>query len=199
MQVQPPDIDSIRPKYWPFTLPTGESIRAVSREDLETVSTRYFDEIFPSYKEGVPFHLSGARRDQVKPMSRLYDRVHRESFVFYSAKDEPIGWHIGDAEDMLTYYLRQTAIRPHAQAKGLYTAFCIRLSNYLADIGYERLTSCHQVTNRKMLIRKLKDGFVIAGLEITERWGPMVKLVKLLPEDRREAFYEAFGAAEHLP
>lgn len=79
------------------------------------------------------------------------------------------------------------------------TKVCIK--NFLKDlkeIGYERLSSHHQATNRAILITKLKFGFVIAGVELTERWGVLVKVIKLLRKDRRESFYKQFGLIEHM-
>jgi hypothetical protein len=35
-------------------------------------------------------------------------------------------------------------------------------------------------------------------MEMTENWGALVKLVKILPRDRRETFYKMFGDSNHL-
>ena len=52
--------------------------------------------------------------------------------------------------------------------------------------------------NRGMQILKLRANYFLSGFELTERWGPMFKAVKLLHEDRRKNFVENFGEANHL-
>jgi GNAT superfamily N-acetyltransferase len=105
---------------------------------------------------------------------------------------------MGEADDAFTFYMRNTGILPEFRNRGIYRAFCERLTSYLAAIGYERISSHHKGTNRPILITKLKMGFSISGIDFNESWGPLVKMVKLLPADRREAFYRQFGSTNHL-
>jgi len=134
----------------------------------------------------------------IKAIWNLYDTVHHEWFLFLDPKGSPIGWHMGEAEDFQTFYMRNSGILPEFQNRGLFTKFSETFARYLEELGYERISSHHKPTNRAILILKLKQGFDVAGMEMTENWGSLVKMVKILPRDRKEAFYKMFGDPSHL-
>jgi hypothetical protein len=52
------------------------------------------------------------------------------------------------------------------------------------------------VTNRAVLIAKLKAGFIITGTVLDERWGAQVSMAYFFHEDRREGFARAYSV-EH--
>lgn len=189
---------TMRAKYFPFTTQSGFTIRPVSAEELVAFSKANYDLVFPHAKQSRYFNLPQERVSRIKPLIDSYRLCHHEYFIFYDRDETPVGWHMSDAEDSVTFYLRNTGILPAYRNKGIYREFSARLEAYLRSLGYERLTSNHQSTNRDILIRKLKDGFCISGLELTERWGPLVKMVKILAEDREQSFYSQYGSLEHL-
>lgn len=193
-----PDIEKIRERFFPYQLPSGFIIKAVPEEEMRAFLNTAFKDVFPESGEHPRFLLSPERREQLQPMYKLYKVLHHESFLFFDQNGSPVGWHMGEAEDMLTYYMRNTGVVPSLQNNGIYKAFLRRLTEYLTAIGYERISSHYQATNRRILIFKLKEGFDIAGFELTENWGPLVKLVKLLPQDRRESFYRQYGKLDHM-
>lgn len=193
-----PDITSLRQKFWPFTTSQGFTIRPCTADELRAFQKDHFAEIFPTRDGSVPFPTTAEIANRIRPMIDLCYGNHIEYFMMFDANGTPVGWHMGEAEDAITYYLRNTGFLPRVQNQGLYTSFAEHIEKYLTAIGYERLTSQHQSTNRRILIRKLKDDFDIAGVELTERWGPLIKLVKLLPRDRREAYARAYGSLEHI-
>lgn len=192
-----PDLDVLRAKFFPFES-SGFTIKAVSFDELREFLKHNFNSVFPDRGANTPFQPDQLRAETMRPMLKLYEGCHQEHFLFYDKAGEPVGWHMGEAEDALTFYMRNTGVLPRVQNQGLYKVFFKQLIAYLKAIGYERVTSQHQATNRRILILKLQEGFDIAGMELTERWGPLVKLVKLLPNDRREAFYKHFGMTEHM-
>ena len=130
-------------------------------------------------------------------MKQRYAVLHHEWFLFLDPKGNPVGWHMGETEDAVTFYMRNTGILPKFQNHGIYEAFFSSFLAYLSEIGYERVTSQHQATNRRILIMKLKRGFDVAGLELTENWGPLIKLVRIIVPDRRLSFYRQYGRVEH--
>jgi RimJ/RimL family protein N-acetyltransferase len=104
-----------------------------------------------------------------------------------------VGWSTGETMDFMTYYMRNTGIFPEHQNRGLYSIFLQTLTKYLEEIGYERLSSQHSPDNSKMLITKLRAGFMVTGMDLDERWGPLVRLTKLLKNDRSKVFSNCFG------
>ena len=58
---------------------------------------------------------------------------------------------------------------------------------------YERVSSNHMVTNRPVLIAKLKDGFHVAAVSLDERFGAQVQLTYFFDPGRYQGFVRAFS------
>lgn len=121
-----------------------------------------------------------------------YNSLHKEHFLFIK-RGESVGWSTDETMDFMTCYMRNTGILPEHQNRGLYSIFPQTLTKYLEEIGYERLSSQHSPDNSKMLITKLKAGFMVTGMDLDERWGSLVRLTKLLKNDRSKVFSNCFG------
>jgi RimJ/RimL family protein N-acetyltransferase len=89
--------------------------------------------------------------------------------------------------------MTSTGILPEYRRRGLYTAFLKGLLSYLYALGYERITSKHQLNNRAVIIAKLRAGFNILGVDADERWGAQVQLGYFFQDDRRRGFERAFS------
>jgi len=192
------DFAKIREKYFPLRLDNGFSVKAVDEKEMREFISTAFNKVFPRGSDYFCFQPDKERSAKGIPLRKLYNIIHHEWFLFYNSEGNPVGWSMGEAEDFQTFYMRNTGILPEHQNRGLYTGFARAIADYLRELGYERITSQHKPTNRAILILKLKQGFDVAGLEMTENWGALVKLVKILHHDRREAYYKMFGDTNHL-
>ncbi len=191
------EIETARTKYFPMNLQQGYRVEIASREQLDIFMKEAFGKVFTSASE-LRYQISEAHRAEMKRLRDRYSVLHHEQFLIFDSENNPVGWFTGEAEDGVTFYLRNSGMLPEHQSKGAYAEFGIRFLKYLEELGYERVSSQHKVTNRRVLIAMLKNNFVIVGLELTENWGPLVKLVKHLRNDRSESFHRQFGAMEHM-
>ncbi len=190
------NIEKTRNKYFPIKFKNKYQIVISNKEDVYKICTELFSQVFGIGKSSVRYRLPENRRKHVNALLADYLKAHHEWFLFLDKKGKPVGWFMGEAENAVTFYMRNTGILPKHQNKGLYTKFLKNFEKYLKEIGYERITSQHDVTNKKILISKMNAGFIICNLELTEMFGAMVKLVKILHKDRRDYFIEHFG--DHL-
>ncbi len=91
-------------------------------------------------------------------------------------KERFVGWSYGFQESAESFYMCNSAVFPEYRERGLYT----RLMNAMVDEttrrGYQRIYSRHRATNNAVLIPKLKAGFVITNLEISDIFGVMIHL-----------------------
>jgi GNAT superfamily N-acetyltransferase len=191
------EIARLRRKHFPVETESGFTIRDASEKEFERVVESRYDQVFVEHEGSLHFRARGARREKMKPMIRRYAALHHERFLIVDADGKPVGWHMGEAEDAVSYYMRNTALLPEYQGRGLYGALLDALTGYLGELGYERITSLHKPTNRRILTMKLKRGFDICGIELTENWGALVKMVKILAPDRKASFYRQFGMPGH--
>lgn len=192
------DYSEIRQKYFPHATKSGYSIRVSNPQEVYSLYNKIVKDVFPSNGEEQRFLHPNDRQENSKALMKRYHDIHHEWFVFCDNNDNLIGWFMGEVDDHVTFYLRNTGIHPAHQSRGIYKEFAGLLETYLSDIGYEKLSSHHMVTNKKILILKLNMGFVISALELTEQWGPMVKMIKILAKDRRKSFFKQFGKFDHL-
>jgi hypothetical protein len=90
--------------------------------------------------------------------------------------DELAGWSFGWQEGSEKYYMTNTGIFPQHQGKGMYTALLPRILDILKAEGFQIVYSRHTATNNRVLVPKLKAGFIISGFEISDVFGLLVHL-----------------------
>ena len=177
--------DEVKLRHFPMELPHGVRGENVDRAVFREVHSNLWEQIFP-----VPRGLGEprVRRDLLESFATR----NCEYVVFYDG-ETPIGWSHGDQDDVITFYMRNTGLLPSHRGKGVYSAFLSRFVDYLQDVGYERVTSHHQPSNPAVIIAKLKAGFVIEGMKIDERFGPLVCAVRYLSPERRQKWVDRFS------
>ena len=66
---------------------------------------------------------------------------------------------------------------PGHRRKGIYTALMHRVIETVVEKGFQKIYSRHSVTNNDVIVPKLKAGFVISSMEISDVFGVLVHLV----------------------
>jgi GNAT superfamily N-acetyltransferase len=84
---------------------------------------------------------------------------------------EFIGWSFGRQESAEKYYMVNTGLLPPHQGKGIYSALLPRILDLLQHEGFQIVYSRHVATNNQVLVPKLKAGFVITGIEVSDVFG----------------------------
>jgi GNAT superfamily N-acetyltransferase len=108
---------------------------------------------------------------------------------------EFIGWSFGWQESAEKYYMVSTGILPQHQGKGIYSALLPRILETLQREGFQIVTSQHVATNNQILVPKLKAGFVITGLEVSDVFGVLVDLSYFFNPLRRKVLDVRVGQA----
>ncbi|GAA1650427.1 GNAT family N-acetyltransferase [Actinoplanes couchii] len=134
------------------------------------------------------------RRAAAGRLREVHEGIHHERFLISDADGAVVGWMCGEMEDRSTFYLRSTGFLPEHRIRGAARFYPLFL-DYLRELGYERITSHHHPHNSPAIIMQLKMGFVIDGMTFDERYGPMVKLVLHIHEDRKQEYLRRFRLA----
>jgi L-amino acid N-acyltransferase YncA len=82
---------------------------------------------------------------------------------------------------------------PAHRRKGLYTALLNQTTDQLKEMGFQKIYSRHSATNNDVIIPKLKFGFTITSLEISDIFGVLVHLVYFPKELRRKMMVYRVG------
>ncbi len=185
----------IRSQFFPMELPSGVIGRRVERETAQIARKALGARIFLPREEMGYFVAPETRREALDRLEKLHADSAPEWIVFYSAGDEPVGWCYGYMEDAETLFIDTVGLIPAFRNRGIYTAFLKQFIAYLGAMGYERLTTSHHPNNRAIMIAELKAGFNIAGIELHESCGPLIKMAYIFHDDRREWFRQIFSLA----
>ena len=108
---------------------------------------------------------------------------------------EFIGWSFGIQESAERYYMVNTGILPQHQGKGIYSALLPRILGALQHEGFQIVLSRYVATNNQVLVPKLKAGFVITGLEVSDVFGVLVHLSYFFNPLRRKVLDVRVGQA----
>jgi hypothetical protein len=96
-----------------------------------------------------------------------------------------VGWHFGDQLSATEFYMRNSAIFPEHRGNGLYSAMLRCIKEYLLEMGFQEISSKHNNTNNAVIVPKLKQGFVVSSLEISDIFGVLVVLKYFANERHR--------------
>lgn len=90
--------------------------------------------------------------------------------------EEFVGWCWGFQESAMTFYMCNSAILPEHRKKGLYTRLMNEMIKRVTEHGFQEIYSRHTATNNAVIIPKLKAGFVITTMEVTDVFGVLIHL-----------------------
>lgn len=152
-------------------LPPGYRFVELPNTEFEKLWSEWGKKIFSSNDTSMDFHkvLSEEERQKLNGLRKnLNQLIHFNICIFKD--DEFCGWFTGDQYNSETFYMRNSAILPGHRRKGLYTALMYEVLGRVEKMGFQVVLSRHTTTNNEIIIPKLKAGFVITSLEVSDRF-----------------------------
>ncbi|MGX1759506.1 N-acetyltransferase family protein [Streptomyces lydicus] len=182
-------LNHTRNAFFPLALPDIDAEVTVCTDaaHFRAETGRIYDSVFPESERS--FAIPPERREAVDRIRAQRDDIHREYLLLRDGKGSVAGWLTGEVEDHETFYVRTVGIVPEYRHTGITERFYPHFLGYIKALGYERLTSQHHPNNRAIIILQLRAGFTIEGYNVDERWGPQVKMVRYLHDDREAEFH----------
>ncbi len=167
-------------------LPPEYKFVELPNEEFQKLWSEWGEKIFYSNGTTIDFRkvLSEEERSQVKILHKNLSQLVRFNLCVFKG-DEFCGWFTGDQHNNETFYMRNSAILPDHRRKGLYTALMYEVLERVEKMGFQIVLSRHVTTNNSIIIPKLKAGFVITSLEVSDRFGTLVHLSYFFNEKRR--------------
>ena len=175
-------------------LPNDIQAKNVEFNELRTAMKNIWSEVFPRPNE---LHMPAASEERQQKRKEIAEKFIGNVFalnILFTEKSsgQPIGWIMGEQTDFETFYLRSSGFIPKYRRQQIYTTAHAALEDFLKKRGFERIASDHMPNNKPMLILKIRNDYVINNMTLDERFGPMVRLVKLLHSDRQSFYEEKF-------
>jgi ribosomal protein S18 acetylase RimI-like enzyme len=129
--------------------------------------------------------LSEEERNLLRPLHKNLNQMWRMNLCVFKG-EEFCGWFTGEQYNAETFYMRNSAILPEHRRKGLYTVLMHEVLKRVKEMGFQIVLSRHTTTNNSIIIPKLKAGFVITAMEVSDRFGTLVHLSYFFNETRRQ-------------
>lgn len=152
-------------------------IRSMPPEEFDPLFEKYTKLFFDD--ETQVFRLRDALSENERTLARNLNSNMGSPFnlnlgVFF--KDQFVGWHYGRQDSAVSFYMQNSGILPEHRKKGLYTELVRRVLEVTTELGFQSIWSRHNATNNDVIIPKLKSGFVISALEVSDLFGTLVHL-----------------------
>jgi ribosomal protein S18 acetylase RimI-like enzyme len=168
-------------------LPSDYRFVELPNTEFQKLWSEWGAKIFQSNDTSLDFQkvLSEEERAQIKILRKNLSQMINFNLCIFKG-DEFCGWFTGDQYNHETFYMRNSAILPNHRRKGLYTALMYEVIERAKKMGFQVVMSRHTTTNNSIIIPKLKAGFVITALEVSDRFGTLVHLSYFFNEKRRQ-------------
>ncbi len=181
-----------------WDLGSGYSIRVMSKEEFWPLfrqhSARIFDEQSPIFR--VREALSEGERDRLQALGQHCGSPLEFRLGLFHGNDF-IGWNYSRQESAFTLYMQNSAVFAEHRRKGLYTALAQKMVEIGREQGFQTIYSRHTATNNDVIIAKLKLGFRITSLEMSDIFGVLVHL-SYFPNELRHRVLD-FRAGQTRP
>ena len=178
-------------KSW--SLQNGYEIRLVEYVDIENELQAAIKIVFGD-DGAIFFTPSDDEKARTKSLSQHMGSPLRLYFGLFH-NNQFCGWHFGDQTNSHDFYMRNSGILPSHRRKGLYTNLLQCVMKHVLDLGFQTISSKHNATNNAVIIQKLREGFIITGLELSDRFGTLVRLEYFSNAERRHLLDYRSGMA----
>lgn len=172
---------------WDLLQRTGPDIRVLTPAEYDAIWAAHgaaaFQDDTPAFRYRDALSEAERRKEDAL-RARMGDpyRLHLGVFV----DGEVAGWSWGHQESAEAFYMVNSAVLPAYRGRGLYAALLRALLARVAEQGFQRIYSRHKATNNAIIVPKLKAGFVVTALELSDRFGTLVQLTYFPNEKRRK-------------
>lgn len=150
-----------------------------------THSRKFFEEESQIFR--LRNHLSEQDKENSERLKQeLGNPIRINLGVFYQGQF--VGWSWGFQESPYKFYMCNSAIFPEHRRKGLYTELIKEMLKRIKSLGFQEVYSRHTAGNNAVIIPKLKAGFSISSMEISDLFGTLIHLTYYLIPLRKKVY-----------
>ena len=158
-------------------LPAGYEIRLMPPEEFGPLWEKHAQEMFEASQ--LIYHpldvFSESELEKIGGLRKRLTEIVRLRFGLFF-ENQFVGWSWGFQESAETFYMCNSGVLPEHRRKGLYTALMNTVVESAVGEGFQKIYSRHTTTNNAVIIPKLKAGFHITHLEVSDQFGVLVHL-----------------------
>ena len=167
-------------------LPAGYGIRTMTPEEFDPLFRHHTQRVFDDETQVFRMRetLTETEREKLQGLAGGMGKPFELRLgVFHDG--EFVGWHYGRQDSYASFYMQNSAILPAHRRRGLYAALMAQVVRLATEAGFQDVWSRHNATNNAVIIPKLKRGFLITALELSDTFGTLIHLHYYPKEARR--------------
>lgn len=170
------------------SLPPGYYIKEMTPKEFFPLFEQHYSRIFGQDHVFFPErHYSEAEKAKGKILSERMGQLYKLHLGLFSPKNEIVGFSFGFQESDDTFYVMCSAVIEEERGRGLYSALLDHLIETLCEgQGFQVVYGTHCATNNAVLIPKLKKGFVISKMEVSDIFGVVLHVAYFANPLRRK-------------
>jgi ribosomal protein S18 acetylase RimI-like enzyme len=142
------------------------------------------------FGHAVGFDSTGALSDRecrdVERWLKKLESAYRLNLGLFKGQ-RLIGCSLGKQISGDTFRMISSWIDENHRGRGLYSALLSAVLEHLRKLGFQIVVSRHYATDNRIIVPKMKAGFLISGFEISDQFGLLVHLSYFFNPVRRRA------------
>ena len=161
-------------------------IKTMTNEEFWPLFEKAKKKIFKTQIFSSGDFLSAHEKVQLELRKKFQKERIKLYFGLFDEKDRFVGWTCGFQANPNEFYMMSSAVFPEYRRKGWYTKLVKCMLAEVDSQGFQMVSSNHIATNNPVIIAKMKLGFMITGIEVSDNMGIILRLVYSLNPLRAE-------------
>jgi GNAT superfamily N-acetyltransferase len=150
-------------------------IREMTSEEFWPLVKKNEAKVFRTQQFAAYQNMTAHERRDFEDRKKFIKERLSLNYVLFDGK-KLAGWTAGFQTNPNEFYMMSSAVLPKYRRKGNYTKLLKTVLDEAKKRGFQLVTSNHLATNNPVLIAKLKLGFSISGMEVSDQMGVLLKL-----------------------
>ncbi|MFN8578163.1 MAG: hypothetical protein U0354_15100 [Candidatus Sericytochromatia bacterium] len=141
------------------------------------------------FEENIEFSLNKALTDLEKnKLIKLKQNLTNtyKLFIKITCDEKIIGWFYGKQSNEESFEMVNTGLIKEYRNKGIYKSILKEVIKLTEIEGFQKIGSHHHANNNSVIVPKLKQGFIITGMELDDKFGLLIRLTYYFNKTRSD-------------
>jgi len=152
-------------------------IKALGPKDFWALVEKHEKKVFTGQTYAAHQHMLAREKENFEERKKFIQERIALYYVLLDEKNNLAGWTAGFQMRPNDFFMMTSAVLPKYRGKDGYTKLLKEVLEKTKALGFQVVYSKHLATNNPIIIAKLKLGFMVAGMEVSDQMGTVVRMV----------------------
>jgi hypothetical protein len=163
------------------------TIKELSEDEFSPLYEKYRAKVFDDdHSYVVRDVLNESELSSIDELKKTCSSILKICLAAFDENDEFVGWSWGFQENSTTFYMCNSGVVEGHRREGVYQGLVNKVLEITSEKGFQIIYSRHCATNNAVIIPKLKTGFTISKMEMSDRFGVLIHLHYYTNKTRRK-------------